>query len=187
MPPSFATCAKTDLDLEYDFHAMTSLAYELEAQAHRIWILRVEHSWEFDGFSESGHQSAITGWQERYEMWADTVLDIQVGYFSPSEAKPSMNISDLMSGGAQGWDPYGEQDYSGHQELQNNNMQSHGSMQAQEMAQAQNLSIKQDMPPQADMVNLQLEKPALPGAFPQSNLPPYDGTGSNQSMPPQQR
>jgi hypothetical protein len=184
--PSLMTCAKTDLDLEHNFHTMASIAYELEAQAHRIWSLRVEHSWEFEGFLESGHQSVITGWQAQYEMWADTVLDIQEGHFSPSEVKPSMSVSDLMSGVVQGWDSHGAQDNSGYQELQNNT-QSHGPMQAQEMGQLQNLSIKQNMPTQATMADLRLEQPAPPGAFPQSNLLAYNETGLHQSMPPQQR
>lgn len=88
-------------------------------------------------YSESGHQSVISGWQAQYEMWADTVLDMQEGHSNPSDAKPSMSSYGLMSGTAQGWDLQDKQDSSRNQELQNNNTQSHGPMQAQEMPQLQ--------------------------------------------------
>ena len=166
---------------------MASIAYELEAQAHRIWSLRVEHSWEFEGYSESGHQSVISGWQAQYEMWADTVLDIQEGHSNPSDAKPSMSSNGLVNGVAQGWDSQGRQDNSGHQELQNNKMQSHGPMQAQEMPQLQNLTIGQNLPPQANMANFQSEQPTFPGAFPPSSQPTVTGGAVNQNMPLQKQ
>ncbi|KAK3173202.1 hypothetical protein OEA41_006531 [Lepraria neglecta] len=172
---------------EHNTQETASIAYELEAQAHRIWSLRVEHSWEFEGYSESGHQSVISGWQAQYEMWADTVLDFQEGHSNPSDAKSSISSNGLMDGTAQGWDLQGRQDNSGHQELQNNNMQSHGPMQAQEMPQLQNLSIGQNLPPQANMANFQSERPTFPGAFPPSSPPTATGGVVNQNMPLQQQ
>ena len=56
---------------------MVALAYELESLAHRIWSLRYEHLSEFDAYSETAHQAIITHWQAQYDLWADTVADIQ--------------------------------------------------------------------------------------------------------------
>ena len=58
---------------------MASAAYELESLSHRLWRIRSEHAHEFESFQETGHQFCILHWQAQYELWADTVLDIQEG------------------------------------------------------------------------------------------------------------
>ncbi len=56
---------------------IVSLAYQLEALAHRLWSLRYEHAWEFEGCNDAGHQAIISYWQAEYGLWSDTVFDIQ--------------------------------------------------------------------------------------------------------------
>ena len=58
---------------------MAPAAYELESLSRRIWTLRFEHASEFEGYQEWGHQVVMANWQNEYELWADTVADIQDG------------------------------------------------------------------------------------------------------------
>lgn len=64
-------------NVERNNQEIVSLAYQLEALAHRLWSLRYEHSWEFEGCNDAGHQAIISYWQAEYGLWSDTVLDIQ--------------------------------------------------------------------------------------------------------------
>lgn len=63
--------------VERNNQEIVSLAYQLEALAHRLWSLRYEHSWEFEGYNDAGHQAIFSYWQAEYGLWSDTVLDIQ--------------------------------------------------------------------------------------------------------------
>lgn len=65
---------------------MSSMAYELESLSRRIWALRRDHAEEFEDFSNVGHASIISAWQARYELWADTVLDLQEGQIEPNKS-----------------------------------------------------------------------------------------------------
>lgn len=147
---------------------MASTAYELEAQSRRIWSLRVEHAWEFEGFTEASHQSVISGWHAQFELWADTVLDIQEGHFHPTGTKPDSHDSSLMSTTSEGWDPNGRQGNTGNIGT-DSNMLANMPVQAPQMPQIQNLSLGQNSPPRQNMPYPGLSQPAPPGAFPQSS------------------
>ena len=147
---------------------MASAAYELEAQSRRIWSLRAEHAWEFEGFTEASHQSVICGWQAQFELWADTVLDIQEGHFNPAETKPLSHNSGLMSTTSEGWDPQRRQEHTGSIET-DSKIPANMPVQAPQMPQIQNLSLGQNSPPQQNMPYSGLSQPTPPGAFPQSS------------------
>lgn len=147
---------------------MASAAYELEAQSRRIWSLRVEHAWEFEGFTEASHQSVISGWQAQFELWADTVLDIQEGHFNPTETKPDSHDSGLMSRTSEGWDPQRRQENTGNIGS-DSKLPANMPVQAPPMPQIQNLSLGQNSPPRQNMPYPGLSQPTPPGAFPQSS------------------
>ena len=69
---------------ERNTREVTSAAYDLESLSRRIWNLRFEHASEFEGYQDSGHQAVMTHWQSQYELWADTVADIQDGELTAS-------------------------------------------------------------------------------------------------------
>ena len=177
---------------------MTSTAYELESSSRRLWGLRYEHSWEFEGYSEAGHQAVFSKWQAEYEMWADTVLDIQDGQILADAANPSKYGNTSMHGDAEGWDSHSRPARSGFQEQNGENRQHNPSTPQeqiphqmsqqippqQQLPQLQNLSMGQPMPPVQSMQNHQPPQPMPPGSFPQSGPPP---TFSDQNVPPQQR
>ncbi len=56
---------------------MFTAAYELEFLSQKIWTLRRDHAGDFEEYSDLGHASVIASWQAQYELWADTVLDLQ--------------------------------------------------------------------------------------------------------------
>lgn len=147
---------------------MASAAYELEAQSRRIWSLRVEHAWEFEGFTEASHQSVITGWQAQFELWADTVLDIQEGHFNPTQSKPESHDNGLMSTTSEGWDPRRRQENNGNIGT-DSKLPANIPVQAPQMPQLQNLSLGQNSPPQQNMPYPGFSQPTPPGAFPQSS------------------
>ena len=60
-----------------------SFAFELESLSKRIWTLRREKANEFVGFTALTHAIVIATWQTQYELWADTVADIQEGLMDP--------------------------------------------------------------------------------------------------------
>ena len=159
---------KADQQSEHNFQEMASAAYELEAQSRRIWSLRVEHAWEFEGFTEAGHQSVISGWQSQFELWADTVLDIQEGHFNPTDAKSETHGSSLMSTTSEGWDAQRRQENTGNVGT-GSKLPTNMPVQAPQMPQMQNLSLGQNSPPQQNMTYPGVSQPTPPGAFPQSS------------------
>lgn len=177
---------------------MASTAYELESSSRRLWGLRYEHSWEFEGYSEAGHQAVYSKWQAEYEMWADTVLDIQDGQILADAANPPKYGNTATDRDADGWDSQSRQARPGFQELNGENRNHNPAIQQEQMApqmpqqmppqqqmpQLQHLSMGQPMPPAQAMQNSQPPQPMLPGSFPQSGPPLTFGA---QNMPPQQR
>lgn len=82
---------------------MSSLAYELESLCRRIWALRRDHAEEFEDFSNVGHASVISNWQARYELWADTVLDLQEGQVEANKLQPWSQNSGSSNNGLTQW------------------------------------------------------------------------------------
>ena len=172
---------KADQQSEHDFQAMASAAYELEAQSRRIWSLRVEHAWEFEGFTEASHQSVISGWQAQFELWADTVLDIQEGHFDSSDTKPGSHDSSLMSTTSEGWGQQRRQEINSNVGA-DSKLPANMPVQAPQMPQIQNLSVGQNSPPQQNMPYPGLAQPTPPGAFPQSSPAGPNETSVNPGM-----
>ena len=187
--------APTDNILEHNTQEMTSTAYELESSSRRIWGLRYEHSWEFEGYSDAGHQAVFSQWRAEYEMWADTVLDIQDGQILADAANPSKYGNTSVHRDAEEWDSQSRQARSGYQELNDENrhqspsvpqeqMPPHMSQQMPpqpQMPQLQNLSMGQPMSPPQGIQNIQPPQSMPPGAYPQ-HLPIAE-----QNLPPQQQ
>lgn len=78
---------------------MTSLAHTLESSSRRIWALRHEHSWEFDGDSDANQQIVLSHWRAEYEMWADTVLVIQDGQIFVDAANAAYGNASMPGNG----------------------------------------------------------------------------------------
>ncbi|CAF9942732.1 hypothetical protein IMSHALPRED_004607 [Imshaugia aleurites] len=191
--------APTDIMLENDIQEMTSAAYELESIARRIWGLRFEHSWEFEGYSEAGHQAVYSKWQAEYEMWADTVLDIQDGQVLADAANPSKYGNTSMHRDAEERDSQSRQDRSGFQGLNGETQHQNSSMQQgdmpphmlQQMPQHQpvlshqQMALQQEMPPPQQMPPQQQFPPSqqMP---PQQQMPQLPDLPMAQSMPPGQ-
>lgn len=144
---------------ESDTQGMTSSAYELEALSRRIWSLRVEHAWEFEGYSESSHQAIISGWQAQYELWADTVLDIQEGQNSPRLAGPVLHNDVPAPASTETWNPQGRQDRPGYQDMNEEHMQSARPLHNDAMSHLQSLSLGQTMLPEQHVHNYQSSQP----------------------------
>ena len=161
---------------------MASTAYELEAQSRRIWSLRVEHAWEFEGFTEAGHQSVISGWHSQFELWADTVLDIQEGHFNPTDAKPDPYGSSLMSTSSGSWDAQRRQEHTSNAGI-DSKLGADLPVQASQMPQMQNLSLSQNSPPRQSMPYPGVSQPTPPGAFPQSSLAGPNENSGNPGTP----
>ena len=161
---------------------MASTAYELEAQSRRIWSLRVEHAWEFESFTEAAHQSVISGWHSQFELWADTVLDIQEGHFNTTDAKPDPYGSSLTSTTSEGWDAQRRQEHSGNAGI-DSRLGANMPVQAPQMPQMQNLSLSQNSPPQQNMPYPGVSQPTPPGAFPQSSPAGPNGNSVNPGIP----
>ena len=161
---------------------MASTAYELEAQSRRIWSLRVEHAWEFEGFTEAAHQSVISGWHSQFELWADTVLDIQEGHFNPTDTKPDPYGSSLMGTSSGSWDAQRRQEYTGNAE-NDSKLGTNLPVQAPQMPQMQNLSLSQNSPPQQNMPYPGVSQPTPPGAFPQSSPAGINANSVNPGIP----
>lgn len=192
---------------------MTSAAYELESSSRRIWALRYEHSWEFGGYSEAGHQAVISKWQAEYEMWADTVLDFHDGQILAGAAYSS-KYGDTSTHQETEWDPHTRQDHLGYQigetpqhiePMRPEQGPPHTSQQmpphqqisslqqipqqqqfppSQQIPQLQNLSMSQSVPKPQGIQDGQLPQATPPESFPQNGPPP---TFFDQGMPPQQR
>ena len=193
--------APTNNIIEHNVQEMTSTAYELESSSRRVWALRYEHSWEFEGYSDAGHQAVFSKWQAEYEMWADTVLDIQDGQILADAANPSKYGNMSMNRDAEEWDSQSRQARPGYQELNDEKrhhspsmpqeqMPPHMSQQMspqpqmppqQQMPQLQNLSMGQPISPPQSIQNIQPPQSMPPGAYPQ-NVPLGE-----QNMPPQQQ
>ena len=160
---------------------MASAAYELESQSRRIWSLRVEHAWEFEGFTEAAHQSVISGWHSQFELWADTVLDIQEGHFNPTDVKPESHGSSLMNTTSGGWDAQRRQENTGNLGP-DSKLPANMPVQAPQMPQMQNLSLGQNSPPQQNMPYPRVSQPTPPGAFPQSSPAGPNGNSVNPGI-----
>ncbi len=160
---------------------MASAAYELEAQSRRIWSLRVEHAWEFEGFTEAGHQSVISGWQSHFELWADTVLDIQEGHSNPTDAKPDPHGSSLTNTISEGWDAQRRPENTANVGT-DSKLPANMPVQAPQMPQMQNLSLGQNSLPQQNMPYTGVSQPTPPGAFPQSSPAGPNGNSVNPGI-----
>lgn len=171
-----------DQQSEHNFQEMASAAYELEAQSRRIWSLRVEHAWEFEGFTEAAHQSVISGWHSQFELWADTVLDIQEGHFNPTDAKPDPYGNGLMSTTSDGRDPQRRQENTGNVGF-DSKLPGNMPVQAPQMPHMQNLSLGQNSPPQQNRPYPGMSQPTPPGAFPQSSPAGPNGSSVNPGIP----
>ena len=196
--------------LEHNVQEMTSIAYDLESSSRRIWGLRYEHAWEFEGYSEVGQQAVFFKWQAEYEMWADTVLDMQDGQILTDAANPTKYGNASTHKDSDEWNSQSRQDQFGYQSLhgdiEHQNQSVHQEQMPpglpqqmypqqqmppqqqisppQQMPQLQNLSMSQSVPPSQSFQGSQTSQPMPPGAFPQSG--PL-GPTSDQSMPLQQR
>ncbi|KAF6224525.1 hypothetical protein HO133_011102 [Letharia lupina] len=195
--PSPHQLSFTDIFPERNTQETASAAYELESSSRRIWGLRHEHSWEFEGYSEAGHEAVFAHWRAEYEMWADTVLDIQDGQILADAANASKYGNASADRDAEGWDSQPGQARSGFQELNGGNRYLGPSSMPQEqtptpqqqvfpqqqMPQLQTLSMDQPLPPAQSMQNNQPPQPMPPGAFPQTEPP---APLNDPSVPPQQ-
>ena len=194
-----------DQYLEHNSQEMTSAAYDLESLSRRIWSLRFEHAWEFEGYEESGHRVVIAHWQSQYELWADTVLDIQEGDSAASmfavhrasssgSTAPGTNTSSFpmatpLDGSTQPG-TYNQSQQPSYQEM-DLNPPSQAPLQTQQGFANQNPMMNQNIPvgQTAQSMPGQQYKTlgALPGKFPVSNPPPASGSVIQQSPPFQQQ
>lgn len=81
---------------------MSTAAYELESLSQKIWTLRRDHAGDFEEYSDLGHASVIATWQAQYELWADTVLDLQDAQTLSSGPSPWSGDNGMQSGGQSG-------------------------------------------------------------------------------------
>lgn len=183
---------------------MTSAAYELEALSRRIWSLRVEHAWEFEGFSDLEHHTIVSGLHAQCDLWADTVLDFQDGQINGPSPFPNGNNSGDSAGEYMDsrTKQDSRQDKLGYQEVDGADTQSHaqyGSLQMPQMPQIQNLSMDSHAPMQQSLPSYQNSLPqqiASPQQAPVATngrfSPPTAGTNMQQQqqqqhyMPPGQ-
>ena len=190
---------------EHNSQEMTSAAYDLESLSRRIWILRFEHAWEFEGFQESGHQAVIASWQAQYELWADTVLDIQEGDSAASmfsvhrtssieessvSVAPSMNTIEPTNG-AGATNPYSQVQQSAFSNM-STNPQGQALGQDQQVLDHRNISIGQNVP-----MNLNAQSPppqpqhmpptSMPEGYTSAGMPSSAGNPGQQPMPFQQQ
>lgn len=176
---------------------MTSAAYELESSSRRIWGLRYEHSWEFEGYSEAGHQAVFSKWQAEYEMWADTVLDIQDGQILADAANPSKYAVISITRDTEDWESQSRLDRPGFQELNREIQHPSPSMRQGEMLphlpqqmtphqqilQQQQTSIPQQMPPQQQF-SLPQQMAQLQNLSMDQSTPPSQSMQNSQSPQP---
>lgn len=66
---------------------------------------------EFKKYSEIGHASVIASWQSQFEMWVDTVLDLQDAQALGNGPAPWSGGNGIQDGGRPGW---GAQEMPGH-------------------------------------------------------------------------
>ena len=178
---------------------MSTAAYELESLSRKIWTLRRDHAGDFEEFSGLGHASVLASWQAQYELWADTVLDLQdaqtltngssswtgdngrQGDSQPPWSMPqALPVQSMPSGPSMGQQnpPY----------MQNSQMQP----QSQNIIQSQqqpSVNVQNSQPLQSGFGiqdNQQME-PTAPGAFLQGSSPVLNKPSSGPSMPPQQQ
>ena len=167
---------------EHDFQSVASAAYELEAKSGRIWSLRVEHAWEFEGFSESGHQSVISGWQAQFELWADTVLDIEEGHYSANDANTIAHGSVSVNAASQGLDLEKRQDEMGSFEA-SSNTQASMPIRTPQTAQMQDHSLSHNALPQQNLADTQGTQSPPSGTIFQSSTRPSSNTTMNSGNP----
>lgn len=186
--------APTNNNTEHILQEMASAAYEVESSSRRLWALRYEHSWEFDGYSEATNQAVFSKWQAEYEMWADTVLDIQDGQILAEAANPSKYGISSMHRGSEDWDSQSRQARLGFQEPNGENRHHASSIPGEQlppqvsqqmppqqpMPQLQSLSMGYPVPTTHTIANSQTPQQMPPGAYPRSG-PPND-----PNTPPQQ-
>ncbi|CAD6578741.1 MAG: hypothetical protein ASARMPRED_008825 [Alectoria sarmentosa] len=178
---------------QHNTHEMASTAYELESSSRRIWGLRYEHSWEFEGYSEAGHQAVFSKWQAEYEMWADTVLDIQDGQILADVANPSKYGHTSMHRDAEDWDSRSRHDRAGFQELNGEIQHPSPSMRLgemlphmpQQMAPNQQVLPQQQMPLQQQM-SIPQQMPPQQQFPPPQQMPQLQTLSMDQSKPPSQ-
>ena len=165
--------------LERSIQEMTSIAYDLESSARRIWGLRYEHSWEFEGYSEVAHQAVFSKWQAEYEMWADTVLDIQDGQVLADAANPIKYGNASMHKDSEDWNSQLRQDQSGDQSL-------HGETEHQDHFMHQEhipSGLPQQIYPQQQMI-LPQQMPPQQQISPPQQIPQLQNLSMSQSTPP---
>ena len=184
---------------------MTSAAYDLESLSRRIWSLRFEHAWEFDGFQEPGHRAILASWQAQYELWADTVLDIQEGDSAASmfsvhrtastgakmSATPSIGATALASGAA-ATHSYGQPPQQpAYRQGMSSNPPTQALVHGEEGSANESPSMGQNMPlhqTAPSSLPLQYIPPSsMPGGFPPSAARPAAGNPNQQAMPFPQR
>ncbi len=82
---------------------MSIAAYELESLSRKLWTLRRDHAGDFEEYSDLGHVSVLASWQAQYELWADTVLDLQDARTLGSGPAPWSGDNGEHSSGQPGW------------------------------------------------------------------------------------
>ena len=183
---------------------MTSAAYDLESLSRRIWSLRFEHAWEFEGFQESGHQTIIAHWQAQYELWADTVLDIQEGDSAASmfsvhrtasvgtaiSATPSINAIAPESGAAAN-NAYNQPQQPPYQQGLGSNPPAQAPTPGQQGFGNQSPSMGPTIPVnqimQSSPPSQYMPPGSMPGGLPSTGAPSGVGNASQQTMPFQQQ
>ena len=180
----------TNITTEHNVQTMTSSAYELESLSRRIWSLRVEHAWEFEGYSDAEHQVVVSGWRSQYELWADTILDIQEAQIGQNNAQ--VHGGNSVNGSVSPWGSQSGQDKPGTQELNGAGLQGQFNPHEAHMPPLHNLSLDQNMPPNQYMSSQQQGMPIpqnsqsmVPGTFPQSDQPVPVSSPGYQSAQPQ--
>ncbi len=178
---------------------MSTAAYELESLSQKIWTLRRDHAGNFEEYSDLGHASVIASWQAQYELWADTVLDLQDAQTLGGGPSPWSGDNGMQSGGQPGLSVQqgmpGQSVQSGPSMQQPNSLymgngQVHSGSQNGFPSQHPppvNTQNGQPMQPDLSVQDNQQMQPTPPGAFPQSNPPMPNNLSSGPSVPPQQQ
>jgi len=162
------------------------LAYELEGLSRKLWKLRLEHSQDFEGYQEAGHQAIISQWRSQYELWADTVLDTMEEQLGSRDDGSYSHGQLPMNGPSEALDMQGRSQEPGRFPFDGEDMQSRPSNSPQQAPQFQNFSLGPNKPGEQNSQFPQSMQPVLPGAVPINAQSPPVQNGGPPAMPFQQ-